>query len=318
MPYRLDVAREGVAGLELPRVEAGLQPVSPLLGGAVREGLRVDPALGLLLDAVVANRRGGSEALLEIAALEQAAVVCGASPDAGQAIRLELEADRELIGVIRVGLALIADLLLDAELLLDVVPDLVGEHVGLREVARRLEPPVELVEEAEVDIDPLVERAVEGAGLRAGEPAAGVDLPAEEHELRLLVGLAGRLKLLAPEPLSVVEDERDELDLVLLVRALRHRGLARPALGHLREGASRPRHVEATAATSLDDEEVDDDRDDHPDHAAASAHATHRDREPAAAETAARGRAAAVLDVPARLAGLPLHPARTLSAPKLG
>jgi hypothetical protein len=57
----------------------------------VGEGLGVDPALGLLLDAVVADRRRRGQALLQIAALEQSAVVGRARPDAGQAIGLKLE-----------------------------------------------------------------------------------------------------------------------------------------------------------------------------------------------------------------------------------
>jgi hypothetical protein len=57
---------------------------------------------------------------------------------------------------------------------LDVVPVLVGEHVrpGERRVLRA-EPVLELLEEAEVEIDVLVDRAVERAGLPSGLATAG-------------------------------------------------------------------------------------------------------------------------------------------------
>src|SRR3954463_9584215 len=124
------------------------------------EGLWVDPAVRLLLDPVVADRSCGGQALLQIAVLEDASVVGGAAPDAGEAVRLELEAHGEIVGVVWILLALLTDLSLDPELLLDVVADLVGEDVGLGEIAGRLEALVELVEEPEVDVDLLVERAI--------------------------------------------------------------------------------------------------------------------------------------------------------------
>ena len=118
------------------------------------------------------GRRG--QALLEVAALEDPAVVGRAGPDAGEAVGLQLEANRELVGVVGVRLALLADLLLDAELLLDVVAELVGDHVRLREIAGRLEALIELVEEAEVEVDLPVGRTVERAG--SAEPSPQPDL----------------------------------------------------------------------------------------------------------------------------------------------
>src|SRR3954447_7333895 len=163
----------------------------PLRRGAVRERLGVDPALRLLLDPVIPDRGGGRQALLQVAAFEDAAVIGRAGPDAGEAIGLELEAHGEGIRVIRVVLALLPNLSLDPELLLDVVAELVRDHVGLGEVAGGLEASVELVEEAEVDVDPLIEWAVERPGLRAGRATAGVGLPTEEDQLGGLERLAG-------------------------------------------------------------------------------------------------------------------------------
>src|SRR3954447_10852217 len=316
-PCCLDVPGEGVAALEPPRVEAGLQPMRPLLRGAVSERLGVDPAVRLLLDAIVSDRGRGVQPLLEVAVLQDAAVIRGAAPNAGEAVGLQFEANGESVRVSRVVLALLTNPPLDAELLLDVVAELMREDVGLGEVARRLEAPVELVEEAEVDVDALVERAVERARLRARRATPGVRLAAEEDELRRLERFAGARELLLPEPLGVVEDERDELDLVVFVRALWHRVVARAALGNLWERAARSRDIEASASPALTGQEVDDDRDDHPDDPAAT-HATHRHGKSASAAKAAHPArlAAPVLDVAAGLPRPPLHRLDSIPAPR--
>lgn len=56
------------------------------------EALGVNPPLGLRLDPVIPHGRGGIEALLEVAALEDPPVIGRASPDPGDAIGLQLEA----------------------------------------------------------------------------------------------------------------------------------------------------------------------------------------------------------------------------------
>ena len=62
-----------------------------------------------------------------------------------------------------------------------MVPDLVGDDVGAREVARRASA-AELAEELEVEIHLPVGRAVEGTDRGAGLAARGVNRPAEEHQ----------------------------------------------------------------------------------------------------------------------------------------
>ena len=132
-----------------------------LAGRAVGPGLGRDAAAGLLLDAVVADRGGGAQGLLDVAFLEQPALVGGVRPDTRQAVGLQLEAHRQRVGAI--GPALLpADLLGDAQEVLHVVADLVGEHVGLGEVAGRPEAVLQLVVEAQVDVDLPVLGAVEG------------------------------------------------------------------------------------------------------------------------------------------------------------
>ena len=58
------------------------------------------------------------------------------------------------------------DLIGDAEQLLHVMADLMGDDIGLGEVAGRAEAVLQLLVEVEVDIDLLVVRAVERAHLR--------------------------------------------------------------------------------------------------------------------------------------------------------
>ena len=93
-----------------------------------------------------------------------------------------------------------------------MMAELVGEHVGLGEVARRAESRAQLAEEAEVEVDGLIGRAVERAGGgRRHATATRVDRAVEEDELRILVSLPACGELLPPVLLHVVEDGADEL-----------------------------------------------------------------------------------------------------------
>src|SRR3954467_4864323 len=95
--------------------------------------------------------------------------------------------------------------------MLDVVPELMGDHVCLREVTGRSEATIELVEESEVEVDFLVERTVEWAhrGLRGA--AARCRAVPEEHEVRGPELSPGIVESAAPCFLRVIEDERHEL-----------------------------------------------------------------------------------------------------------
>ena len=66
----------------------------------MREGVGHDVALGLLLDAVIADRRGRVDCLADILLIEDAGIaghmVC---PDAGEEVGLQFHADRELVVV---------------------------------------------------------------------------------------------------------------------------------------------------------------------------------------------------------------------------
>jgi hypothetical protein len=95
----------------------------------------------------------------------------------------------------------VADAVKNPQLVLHVVPVLVGEDVGLRERTRaRAEARAELVEEAEVDVDLLVDRAVERAGVRRRGSATTLS-GAGEAAVLAGVGIAAGLAL-GPEHLT--------------------------------------------------------------------------------------------------------------------
>ncbi len=93
-----------------------------------------------------------------------------------------------------------------------MVAHLVGDDVGLGEVSRRTEAVLQLAEEAEVDVDHRVGRAVERPRPGAAEPAAGVGRLAEQHQLGRFVALPGGGELLLPGLLHVVDEEGHEVD----------------------------------------------------------------------------------------------------------
>src|SRR5207237_4736030 len=106
------------------------------LGGSVREGLRDGVALRPLLDLVVADGSGGAQPFLEIAGLEQVALLREESPYAGIAVRLQLEAHRHVVAASRVHpLRLRVELPHRAKQVLHVMADFVRDYIGLSEIA---------------------------------------------------------------------------------------------------------------------------------------------------------------------------------------
>src|SRR5262245_4751044 len=98
-----NVARDlaNVAVFDAAALQTASQPLRALLGRAVGPGLGVHAARRLALDAIVADRRGRRQALLDVACLEQATVAGRASPYACEAIGLELVRDRQLVRLAR-------------------------------------------------------------------------------------------------------------------------------------------------------------------------------------------------------------------------
>src|SRR5262245_42856977 len=203
---------ERVARARVTRFHSALEPLDTLGGRAVREPIRHHAAGRHALQPIVANRRRRAQRLLGIARLELDAAGLEASllrgrmaPDTGEAIGLEFQRHR---GAVRAA-ARSADPFGVAEEVLHVMPDLVGDHVRLREVARRREPLRQLVEEPEIEIDLAITRTVERSRRGFSESACRLDLVAEEYDACSLVAAAENL---FPRPLRVLGDGVDHID----------------------------------------------------------------------------------------------------------
>src|SRR6185436_8724535 len=95
--------------------------------------------------------------------------------------------------------------------------------VRLREVSRRTEALGELVEEAEVGVDPLIDGAIDRADFSCGLATSRIHRTTKNGEPRILILLAVALRdQLRPRLLDVVEHEGDELDSLLLLRCAAH------------------------------------------------------------------------------------------------
>ena len=102
-----------------------------------------------------------------------------------------------------------------------MVADLVGDHIGLGEVAGGGEALFHLAEELQVEVDPAVGRTVERPGGRRGEAAGGIHPIAEQHQLGLLVLCLAAGEDLFPGVLGVAEDRADELALLVVAAGAR-------------------------------------------------------------------------------------------------
>src|SRR5690606_2502265 len=235
---RLGAVRSaGVALLDPAGLGAGAEPADPLLRAAVGERLGHDDALGALHDVVVADGGGGLHGLLDVAGLEPALRLLGVvGPDAGEAVGLELEADRQLVVVALAQLApRLVHLLHRAEQVLDMVADLVRDHVGLGEVAAGAEALAQHLVEAQVDVHRFVGGAVERPRCGAAHAAGRGGGTGVEHEPWRAVTGAGLREDGRPGVLGAREHDRDELAHLVLDRGPGAAGLL--PLHHLAAGA---------------------------------------------------------------------------------
>src|SRR5438093_6096985 len=98
------------------------------------------------------------------------------------------------------------------------MPVLVRDDVGLRErTALRPEARLQLLKEADVEIDLLVIRTVEGSGRGARRAAGSFRVPAEDHRSRRRIRRPAPRELVAPVLLHAV-DEADDTAVLALVR----------------------------------------------------------------------------------------------------
>src|SRR5581483_11462612 len=199
-----------------------------------------------------------------------------------EAVGLQLDADLAALRA-RAG----ARLPQHAGPVLDVVPVLVREHVRLgHRPPPRTQLRLQLVEEAEVDVDVAVVRAVERPHGRGGGAAAGLDRVGEEARARGLV-VAQRLR---PVRLHAVDDG-DDAAVVAPVRVL-PRAALRLQLARGRARSDRlvrqPAQLAEPAAAAEEDEQQQHDEPDQP-AASADRHRHAGDPAPAAVVLDLRG-----------------------------
>src|SRR6516165_10564155 len=133
------------------------------------ERVRNHITLRLPLQSIVADRGRSLHGCFNVPLFNKLPLLLGnVRPDAGEAVRLQFYADLQAVGLRLVHPPLlILYPLQNAELVLDVVTDLMRDHIRLRELASfaadiaTLKTPLKVLEEARVEIDLLVNRAIE-------------------------------------------------------------------------------------------------------------------------------------------------------------
>src|SRR3984957_2405029 len=139
-------------------------------------------------------------------------------PNTGEAVGLQLDLDLQMVGrrLALHGLLLLLHPRQDAEQVLHVMADLVGDHISLGEFAglaagiAALEARLDLLEERGIEIDLLVDRAIErphGASRRA---AARVGRAAVHDQRRRPIGLAVLGEDVLPLDLGAAQYARHE------------------------------------------------------------------------------------------------------------
>ena len=203
------------------RLHSLTEPVGALRARTVGERVGHHRARGAPHHLVVADLCRRVQAGLDVAAIEPAAGLLRVMrPHARIAVGLQLEPHRQLVGLALADALLRGlHLLHRAQQVLDVVADLVGDDVGIGELARRLELLRQHPVEAEVDVDRLVVRAVERAGGGLAGAAGGRRRAVEHHELGRPVLRAALAEDLLPDVLGAGKDHRGEAPALVLHRA---------------------------------------------------------------------------------------------------
>jgi hypothetical protein len=183
----------------------------------------VDEAAGPLLEPVVADGVGRFDRGFHVSGFDEFEfLLTMVRPHAGQVVGLQLQPHGEVVFFHRLPSVHVA------EEVLDMVPDLMGNDVGLGELALRpAELLFQLVEKGRVEIHLPVGRTVERADGRGRESATGSDLVAEQVEVRRRVRLAHLGELVLPNHLGGAEDLLGEDERLFIARGSVHRRVGR-------------------------------------------------------------------------------------------
>ena len=176
-------------------------------------------ALRLFLQPVVADGGCGLQRLIDVARIEEIVLLLGVvGPHPGETVRLQFDAHLNLIGVglARGSLLRLRRLRQNAEFVLDVMADFVGDHISFGEfaglaVGAAAELVLQVVEERGIEIDALVARAIERPHRRLREGAWRRFGTGKQPQLGRMVGFSGSCENLGPAVLGVAEHQGDEL-----------------------------------------------------------------------------------------------------------
>ena len=163
------------------------------------------------LDHVVPDGCGGPKCFVDITYFNLSPLLRVICPDACIAVGLEFESDRKLI-----VLSLCLDLSHSAEQILNVMSNLMRDHVGLGEIARSLEFILEFAEKRKIQIELLVAGTIKWAHRCIRPPARRRYLSVEKNQRWLLIvssGLGG--ENLAPSVLGTGENGTRELTILI-------------------------------------------------------------------------------------------------------
>ena len=173
----------------------------------------------LFLQSIITNSGGGNQRFLEIAFFKYVelpmSMVC---PYPGIAISLQLQPHLQLIFLCIPQHLLFRPLhLLEGTFqVLDVMADLVRQHIGLGEIARRTMLVLHILEEAKVDIDLLIFRAVERPHAGAGWPTATDGGASVEYKRRGGIAFPGPGEHTGPDSLCIRQHGFDKGSLLIV------------------------------------------------------------------------------------------------------
>jgi len=165
-----------------------------------------DVTLALPLQSIVANGGRGLQGGFDIAGLDEPPLRLGAiRPDARQAICLQLNPDLKCIGVgLFNSLLCLLHLRQDAKLVLHVMPDFVGDYIGLRKLAgfaadvTTAETLLKVSKKACVEVHLLVDWAGEWTHRSLGKSAARLGGAGKHDKRWRLVRPTGLIKDFLP------------------------------------------------------------------------------------------------------------------------
>ncbi len=211
-------------------MQPGLQPLLPLRARPMRPRLRTHRPSTHLLQVVVAHRSCGRQRSLHVIRIHNPPRLRRVRPHSRKTVSLQLQIHRKRIPLTRILLRQPSLTPFNPQQLLDMMPQLMRDHVGLRELRRASSKLLQLIPEAQIDIDLLVLRTVKRSRRRLRRPAPGVSRPPIQHQLRMTIRLPHLLEDAGPRLLRIVQHKRDQLHILILARRMRSRRTRLPIL----------------------------------------------------------------------------------------